>query len=59
MTVGKCVAVVSSKLLEVLLNFLPASKSALLGIKTFPRKSNKRVVGFLLVKIDFQACGEI
>jgi len=33
MTVGKCVAVVSSKLLKVLLSFVPASKSALLGLR--------------------------
>jgi len=33
MTVGKHVAVVSSKLLKVLLSFLPASKCALLGLK--------------------------
>jgi len=33
MTVGTRVAVVSSKLLQVLLTFVPATKSALLGIK--------------------------
>ena len=59
MTVGTCVAVVSSKLLLVLLSFVPASKSALLGLKTFLCKSNKRVVGFVLVKMDFRVCGEI
>ena len=33
MTVGKRVAVVSSKLLQVLLSFVLASKSAFLGLK--------------------------
>jgi len=33
MTVGKRVAVVSSKLLKVLISFVPASKSALLGLR--------------------------
>jgi len=33
MTVGKRVAVVSSKLLKVLLSFVPANKSALLGLR--------------------------
>jgi len=33
MTVGKRVAVISSKLLQVLLSFVPASKSALLDLK--------------------------
>jgi len=33
MTVGKRVAVVSSKFLQVFLSFVPASKSALLGLK--------------------------
>jgi len=59
MTVGKRVAVVSSKLLLVLLSFVPASKIALLGLKTFLCKSNKCVVGFVLVKMDFHVCGEI
>jgi len=57
MTVGKRVAVVSPKLLLVLLSFVPASKSALLGLKTFLCKSDKRVVGFVLVKMDLRVYG--
>ena len=41
----------------MLLSFVPATKSALLGLKTFLCKSNKCVVGFVLVKIDFRVCG--
>ena len=57
MTVGIRVAVVSPKLLLVLLSFVPASKSALLGLKTFLCKSDKRVVGFVLVKMDLRVYG--
>jgi len=57
MAVGKRVAVVSSKLFQVLLSFVPANKSALLGLKTFLCKSNNCVVGLVLVKIDFRVCG--
>jgi len=60
MTVGKRVAVVSSKLLLVLLSCVLASKSAFLGLKkTFLCKSNKCVDGFVLVKMHFRVCGEI
>ena len=54
MAVGKRVAVVSSKLFQVLLSFVPANKSALLGLKTFLCKSKKCVVEFALVRIDFR-----
>jgi len=57
MAVGKRVAVVSSKLLEVLLSCVLATKRALFGLKTFLCKSNKCVVGFVLFKIDFRVCG--
>ena len=57
MAVGKRVAVVSSKLLEVLLSCVLATKRALFGLKTFLCKSNECVVGFVLFKIDFRVCG--
>ena len=57
--VGKSMAVVSSKLWYVFLSFLLASKSTFLGLKTFLCKSNKCVIGFVLVKMDFRVCGEL